>query len=160
MPRTYSVEFEAQTIAAASGDYDLFSIAPGDDRPIELVEILLNQSSELQEAQEEKLRLRVIRGHATASSGGAAATARPYSPADTASAATVRTMDSTIASAGTPINVVSDDWEVRAGYVWGPRPQGMGVWCSQAEGLLVVRLMAAAADDLTASGTVTFIEYP
>jgi hypothetical protein len=159
VPRVYTVEFEAQTIAAASGDYDLFSLDAATDKPIELVEIILGQSSELAEAQEEQLRIRVIRGHTTAGTGGATPTPRPVSAVDAAAGFTARTLDTAIASAGTAINLLSDVWPVRAGYTWGPRPQGFGFWTSGAD-LLVVRLMAAAADDLTASGTITVIEYP
>lgn len=158
MPRIYTVEFEAQTIATASGDYDLFELDAATDKPIELVEIVLGQTTELAEAQEEQLRLRVIRGHAT-TGNGTSATPRPLSSVDTAAGFTAKTVGATIASAGTPVNLFSDVWPVRAGYQWGPRPQGFGIWTSGAD-LLVVRLMAAVTDDLTASGTVTVIEYP
>jgi hypothetical protein len=159
VPRFYTLEFEAQTIAAASGDYDLFELAPADDKPIEVVEFVLGQSSELGDAAEEQLRLRVIRGHTT-SGNGSATTPRPGNPNDAAAGAACETVGSTIASSGTAINLWSDTMNVRAGYQWGPRPQGMGLWCSQAETLLVVRLMAAVADDLTLSGTLGFWEYP
>jgi hypothetical protein len=158
MPRVYTVEFENQTIAAASGDYDLFELGPASNKPIELVEIVLGQTTELQEAQEEQLRIRVIRGHTT-SSNGTSATPRPVSPADAAAGFAAEVVGATIASAGTAVNLISDVWPVRAGYTWGPRPQGMGIWCANAE-LLVVRLMAAVTDDLNASGYVTVIEYP
>ena len=159
MPRTYTVEFEAQTIATASGDYDLFEIAPADDKPCEIVAFELGQSSELGDAQEEQLRLRVIRGHAT-SGNGTSTTPRPVSPADSAAGFAAETVGSGIATTGTPINLLSTTMNVRAGYTWGPVPYGMGFWCSQTEGLIVVRLMAAAADDLTMSGTLTVVEYP
>jgi len=159
MPRFYTVEFEGQTIANASGDMDVFEVGPGDDRPVELVSISLGQSSELGDAQEEQLRIRVIRGHTT-SGNGTAATPRPGSPADSASSAACEVLGATIASAGTAVNLLSDTFNIRAGFQWGPVPQGMGLWCSQTEGLIVVRLMAAVADDITGSGTLGFIEYP
>ena len=158
MPRCYTVEFEAQTIAAASGDYDLFEFAAATDKPIELVAINLGQSSEVGDAQEEQLRIRVIRGHTT-SSNGSATTPRPVSPNDSAAGFTAEVVGSTIASAGTAVNLLSDTFNVRAGYAWGPVPSGMGIWTS-GTALLVVRLMAAVADDLTLSGTATVIEYP
>lgn len=159
MPRTYTVEFEAQTIANASGDLDLFELSPADDKPIELVALTLGQSSELGEAAEEQLRIRIIRGHAT-SGNGTAATPRPVSPNDAAAGCAAEVLGATIASAGTAIFMMSDDYNVRAGYSWGPVPQGMGFWASQADTTLVVRLMAAVLDDITGSGTLTFIEYP
>lgn len=159
MPRCYTVEFEAQTIAAASGDYDLFEITPATNKPIELVALELGQSTELGDAAEEQLRLRIIRGHAT-SGNGTATTPRPVSPNDSAAGFTAETVGSTIASTGTAINLLSTTFNVRSGYQWGPVPNGMGIWCSAGETTIVVRLMAAVADDLTMSGSLTLIEYP
>ena len=84
MPRLYLVEFEAQTIAAASGDIDLFSLDAATDKPIELVEVCLGQTTELGDTAEEQLRIRYIRGHTTVGSGGASATPRPASANDAA----------------------------------------------------------------------------
>lgn len=158
MPRVYTVEFEAQTIANASGDYDLFEFDAASDLPIELVALSLGQSSELGDAAEEQLRLRIIRGHTT-SANGTSATPRPVSPGDAAAGFAAEVVGSTIASAGTAVNLLSDTFNVRAGYQWGPVPNGMGFWTSGAA-LLTVRLMSTVADDLTLSGTATLIEYP
>lgn len=159
MPRAYTVEFDGVTWTNGQGDIDIFSILPATQKPLELVAIEIAQSSELQEAQEEQLRLRTIRGHTTVGSGGAAATARPTSPNDSAAGATCRTNDTTIASAGTGVNLWSTSFNVRVGYAWGPVPAGLGIWVANAE-YLVVRLMAAVTDDIVASGTCAFIEYP
>ncbi len=158
MPRPYTVEFENVTIAAASGDSDIFSIDPGTDLPVALTGMVIKTTSELQEAQEEWLRLRVIRGHTTVGSGGAAATARPDSPADSAFGGTARTNDTTIASAGTAVNLWSDAFQVRVGFelFWTPEHYK---WSSGAS-LIVVRLMAAVTDDVIANGTLELIEYP
>ena len=159
MPRLYTVEFEEVTWTNAQGDIDIFSLDAGADLPIELVEVHLSQRSDLGDANEEGLRLRFIRGHTTVGSGGVAATARPASAADSASGATVRTNDTTIASAGTAVNLWSDDWNIHGPFDWGPRPQGMGFWTSGTS-LLVVRLLAAVTDDVIASGTCSYFEYP
>jgi hypothetical protein len=160
MPRLYTAEFENQTIAAASGDYDLFSVDAATDKPIEVIGISLEQMSELGDAAEEQLRLRVIRGHTTASSGGAAPTPRPVSPDDAAAGFTARTNDSTIASAGTAVNLMSRGWNIRAPFEWWAPYQGGGFWTSGSS-LLVVRLMAAVADDIVGmSGTIWVNEYP
>ena len=37
MPRTYSVSFTSQTLAAASGDIDLWELTPADDKPVKLL---------------------------------------------------------------------------------------------------------------------------
>jgi hypothetical protein len=159
MPRLYTVEFSNTTIAAASGDYDLFSLDAAAEKPVELIGITLEQLTELGDVAEEQLRIRVIRGHTTASSGGAAPTARPVSAIDTAAGFTARTNDSTIASAGTAVNLMSRGWNVRGPFEWWAPYQGGGFWTSGAE-LLVVRLMAAVADDMNMSGTIWVNEYP
>jgi hypothetical protein len=159
MPRTYTLAFEGAAIAAASGDYDLFSFLAAANTTLELIEFTLGQYTELGDAAEEQLRLRVVRGHTTAPSGGNSATARPVSPLDSAFSGTVRTVDPTIASAGTAIDLLNDTMNVRAGYPWGPRPQGAGYWVN-GSAYLNIRLQAAVADDLSLNGTATFIEYP
>ena len=70
MPRVYTVTAEGQTVAAASGDYDLLMLDAATDLPCAIKSLVIKTTSELAEAQEEWLRLKVIRGHTTASSGG------------------------------------------------------------------------------------------
>jgi len=62
MPRIYTVEAENIGVTNAGGDADLVELDAATDKPCELFGIKLYSTSELQEAQEEWLRLRVIRG--------------------------------------------------------------------------------------------------
>lgn len=156
MPRAYSVEFENVAVTAAQ---DLFSFTAATNKPIELVALEFAQNTEVGDAAEEQLRIRVIRGHTTVGSGGTAPTPQPASPGDTAAGFTARVNDTTIASAGTAVNLLSTAWNERVGYAWGPVPYGMGYWTSGTS-LLVVRLLAAPADSVSMSGTATVIEYP
>lgn len=159
MPRLYTVNFQAQTIANASGDYDLFEFDAATDKPLELLSVELGQSSELGDAAEENLRLSVVRGHTT-SGNGTSTTPRPISPNDSACGAACETVASTPASAGTGVVLWAGTWNVRApGPIFLPLPQGSGFWTSGAD-LLVVRLDAAVADDLTLTGTALICEYP
>lgn len=160
MPRLYTAEFEAQSVTTANGDYELFELDPADDKPIEVCALFLAVTSELQEAQEEWLRIRVIRGHATDGTGGTSTTPRPLNSIDAAAGFTADTLRTAIASTGSPINLHSDGFNVRAGYQWGPVPEGFGWFCSEGDGLLVIRLMAAVTDDVTMSGTVYVRELP
>lgn len=153
----YTVEFENVTVATASGDQDLFYLAPADDKPIQILAWDLYVTSEVAEAQEEWLRLRWIRGHATVGSGGAAATARPMRSISAAAGVTARTNDTTIASAGTAVNIWSGGLNVRAGGIWVMTPE-MQFHCNQTDTTIVLRLMAAPADDVSMSGTVWFEE--
>lgn len=153
MSRRYAVTFEAVAVTAAQ---DFFEVLPATQKPVRLLGLLLGQSSDAGDAQDELLRIKVIRGHTTSGSGGSAATARPLVPADTAAGATCEINNTTIASAGTAVDLLADCFNVRAGYQlwWTPEtaPQ-----VANAE-TIVVRLMAAPADSLTMSGTLYFEE--
>lgn len=158
MARVYSVEFEAQTLAAASGDVDLFELDPAAEKPIEIVGLFLAVTSEVATnvGEDEFARLRIIRGH-TSTGNGSATTPRPMDPVDTAAGFAAEVLSATVASAGTAVNLHSDAWNVRAGYqLWWP--EGCGPRSNGAE-LLVVRHMAALADDVTISGTLYVREF-
>jgi hypothetical protein len=159
MPRVYSVEFQAQTITATNDDHDLFEFDAAAEKPIELVGFEIGNASntDVGDAQEEMIQVRVIRGHTT-SGNGTSTTPRPVSPNDTAAGFAAETVGSTVASAGTGVNLMSTTFNPRVGYAWGPVPNGMGLWTAGTE-LLVVRI-ADVADDITLSGTAWIIEYP
>jgi hypothetical protein len=152
------VAFEGQTVANASGDYDLFEVSPADDRPVALVALTLVVTSELAEAQEEWLRIAIIRGHSTGGNGSAT-TARPVNPTGAASGFAAETLATTPASAGTGVTLLADGFNVRNGYSFGPLPLNFGFGCSQAQTTIVVRLMAAVVDDVTMSGTLWVAEW-
>ena len=161
--RIYTVEFESagsNNITTANGDYDLFELDPLDDRPIELCGLELKVTSEVAEAQEEWLRLQVIRGHATDGTGGTSKTPRPLNPVHPAAGFTGDVLRTVIASAGTAQNLYSGGMNVRIGYDWGPVPEGFGYTCLEADGLLVVRLLSTVADDLMMNGTAWVRELP
>ena len=151
MSRVYAVTFEAVAVSAAQ---DFFEIAPADDKPVCLHACYLSQSSDVGDAAEELLRVKIIRGHATTGSGGSAATGVPLGPSDTAAGFAAEVNNTTIASAGTGVDVHAEQFNIRTGWAWVPTPEARP-YCSQAAGvLIVVRLMAAPADALTMSGTL------
>lgn len=159
MPRIYTVEGENITISNAGGDTDLVELDAATDKPIELFGIQLYTTTEVQEAAEEWLRCRVIRGHTTSgSTPEATPTPRPVSAVDTAAGFTAEIDNTTIASAGTAVNLASFAFNVRAGYEIF-YPEGCGFWTSGAD-LLVVRLMAGPADDVSMNMTFWVREYP
>lgn len=153
MGRIYSVEFSGVAVSAAQ---DFFEILPAANKPVALHGVFLSQSSDAGDSEEEFLRIRVIRGHTTSGSGGTSATPRPADSNDAAAGATAEVNNTTIASAGTAVNLHSEAFNSRAGLqlIWTPemRPR-----CQNAE-LIVVRLLAAPADALTMSGTLYFEE--
>lgn len=148
----YTVCFDQQTIAAASGDYDLWEIVPADDKPVEIVGALIGNKSEVGDAQDEMLSISIVRGNTT-SSNGTSTTPQPTDPSDAAASFTAETVGATVATAGTSVNLVVDTMNVRAG--WQQLfPEAMRPKVSQANTGLYVRLTSAVADDLTLSGTL------
>lgn len=148
--RVYTVEFEATAVTA---QVDFFELTPADDKPVEILGLFLSQSSDTGDAAEEILRYRVIRGHTTGGSGGSAPTPRPVNRSDAAAGFAAETLNTTIASAGTGVNLHSDTFNVRSGLqLWLPDTCEWSA--SQGDTTIVVRLMAAPADSLTMSGTL------
>jgi hypothetical protein len=148
--RTYSVVFDNVAVTAAQ---DFFEITPADDKPVELLGLLLAQSSDTGDAAEEILRYSIVRGHATSGSGGTAPTPRPLDRRGSAAGFTAEVNNTTIASAGTGVTLLHDCFNVRAGLqVWFPPecyPEA-----SQGDTTIVVRLLSTPADSLTMSGTL------
>ena len=148
--RIYTVEFEGTAVTA---QVDFFELTPADDKPVQILGLFLSQSSDAGDAADELLRYRVIRGHTTSGSGGSAPTPIPVKGADAAAGFTAETLNTTIASVGTTVNLHSDTFNVRAGLqLW--LPDGCEWAAGQGNTTLVVRLMAAPADSLTMSGTL------
>lgn len=159
MPRNYTVTFTSQTIATASGDYDLWELTPADDKPIEIAGITLAVTSELGDAADEWGAIQVIRGHTTSGSGGGTPTPGVLDGISTAAGFTVEDRNTAIASAGTAVTLYADAINVRGGFqVWFP--DGFGPMASQANTTLVVRSSTTWADDVTMSGTLFVREYP
>lgn len=157
MPRMYTVVGENISVTNANGDADFLELDAATDLPVELVGWKIMFTSEVQEAQEEWLRFKVIRGHTT-TGNGTATTPRPVSVADAAASFTAKIYGATIASVGTAVDLDSFAVQVRAGDAM-ILPEGMGYWTSGSS-LLVVRLMAAPADDALCNMTFWVREYP
>jgi hypothetical protein len=154
MARVYSVSFENVAVTAAQ---DFFEISPADDHPIVITGLFIDQFSDMGDAQEEALRYKIIRGHATSGSGGSAATPRPLDPGDAAAGFSAEINNTTIASAGTPVDLHAGAFNIRAGLALIFPPE-MTPLCNQGQGTIVVRLMAAPADSLSMSGTLYVAE--
>jgi len=154
MARVYTVSFEAVAVTAAQ---DFFEITPGDDHPVVLLGMTIDQSSDVGDAAEEMLRYKIIRGHTTSGSGGSAPTPRPLDPGDAAAGFTAEVNNTTIASAGTTVDLVAGAFNIRSGLAvfWPPELTPVA---NQGNTTIVVRLMAAPADSLTMSGTLYVAE--
>ncbi len=148
----YTVTFDQQTIAAASGDYDFFELTPASNKPIEIIAIKISNKSEIGDAQEEMVAWSVVRGNTT-SGNGTSATPRPLDPSDGAASFTAETVGSTPASTGTPITLIADTFNIRAN-LNEIYPDLMRPKAPAADTTMCVRLLTALADDATMSGTI------
>jgi hypothetical protein len=151
MSRIYSVAFSGD-IAAADTDVDLVEILPADDKPCKLVGFVLGQISEIKEAEEEGIRVSVIRLPATVTSGsgGSAATPAPMDSADVAAGFAAETKNTTVATtSGTAVTLDEMGWNLRGAPVerWWPDPQ-LRPKVKQGEGL-VVRWQTTVIDTVT-----------
>lgn len=145
----YTVEFSKVAVIA---DQDVFELTPADDKPIAIHAVFLSQSSDLADAAEEILNYKIIRGLATSGSGGGTSTPAPLNPVDTAAGFTCETNNDTIATAGTAIDVHSDSFNIRSGLQLVFTEKMLPI-STQANTLLVVRLLEDPTDSLTMSGT-------
>lgn len=150
MGQVYTVGFENVAVTAAQ---DFFEITPADDRRCKILALFLSQSSDVGDAAEEMLRVRVIRGHTTSGSGGSAGVAEPLDARYAAAGFASEINNTTIASAGTVDNLHNEAFNIRAGLALILTPE-MQWTVDQGQLTLVVRLMAAPADSLSMSGTI------
>ena len=154
MGRMYVGEFADVAVVAAQ---DLFSLLPAVDKPVKLHAVFLSQSTEVGDAAEESLTLKLQRGATTTGSGGSAVTAVPLiSVNDAADAATVRANDTTEASSGTIVDLHSESWNIRTPFIWLPPPEHRPM-VENAEFFAVV-LITVPVDSITMSGTLIYEE--
>lgn len=147
----YTASQDAQAVSTA---VDLFHITAGADRPVTLHWLELMQTTDLQDAAEEVLRIGVYRG-VTGGGGGTALTEVGVdSNNPTAAAAVVG--QGTASTSGTLIWLVG--WNIRqAGPIWVPTPE-LRPKISADDDPIAFRLMAAPADSITLSATVCWEE--
>jgi hypothetical protein len=151
--RMYTIIFDNVSIAAAQ---DLFEISPADDKPCRIHALTLcnvGGTADAGDAQEELLRLLIRRGHTTSGSGGTAPTPTPLVAADAAAGFTAKVNNTTLASAGTTVDLHADGWNVRVPYQLIFTPE-MRPTVGQGATTLVVRLVNAPADAILCSGTL------
>jgi S-formylglutathione hydrolase FrmB len=153
MGMIYSATFTAVAVSAAQ---DLFEIAAPADAAVVLHSVRLGQSSDAGDAAAEMLPVQIVKGNTTSGSGGSAVTPTPLESGYAAAGAAVEANNTTQASAGTPLTVVADAFNVQVGWQWIPTPEERIVLSPSQRA--VVRLSAAPADALTMSGTLVFEE--
>ena len=146
------------TWANAGGNSDMASIQPASNYPCRLRKVIVAQSTEIAEAQEEDFRLRLARLGATftVGSGGAAVTVRGAKEAGaTTGAPTVRMNDTTIATtSGTDETIEEWGWNVRSTPLVMEWSSEDAPDCHNGAGL-VLQSPGTPTDDITAQLTIT-----
>jgi hypothetical protein len=154
MSRIYSVSATA-TITAANTDVDLLEVLPADDKPVRLVGYVIGQTSEVAEAQEEGIRIDVLRLDATVTgSNGTAGVEEPLNASDAAAGFTSETFGTTVATtSGTAHTLDMCAWNVRGSPLerWWPDPD-MRPTAKEGQGLFV-RWQTTVADDVVVAAT-------
>ncbi len=154
MKGVYSVSFADTAFTNANGDYDFFELTPADDKPIEIVALFLDCTSNTDagDAQEEFIKWSIVSDNAT-SGNGTSTTPRPTASSDQAAGFTAETVGSTTASTGTEIFIHQDGFNSRAGLqiIFPPEIRAQ---VNQGDTMLCVRLESAVADDTAFAGTV------
>jgi hypothetical protein len=153
----YTVSFFEQTIAAASGDYDLWEIDPAADKPVELLAIFIGNKSEVGDAQEEMVSWSITRftGGTFTSGNGTATTPSPLDLNDVAASGAYETVGATVATTtGTTTQIHQDTFNIRTGLQLILPPELRLRISGVANEAGVIRLRTALADDATVSGTL------
>ena len=162
MSRIYTVPFSG-TLTAAGTDSDWLSLQAATNKPTRLLGIMIGQISEVGDAQEEGLRLSILRLAATftVGSGGTAITPAAMDSTDTvAFGGTARCNDTTVATtAGATTTLFEIGWNLRmAPWDWYPVDVRFAPIARAGEGL-IVRCQTTLADDATAQFTFIIEEF-
>lgn len=154
--RIYTVPWTG-TVTNAGGNADLWEITPGDDHPCTIRGFRLGQTSEVQDANEENLRISVIRMTATVTSGsgGSAGAPEQVDLSGQSPSFSSETNNSTVAT-------TSGDTEIIEELGWNERATPFEVWYPDSDfapravqgQALLIRLQDTVADDITFVGTL------
>lgn len=141
---------------AITAQQDLFELLAPAAKAVRLYMLTLTQTSEVGDAQEEGLSLLFKRGQTTTGSGGSTPTVTALSSHDADGSSTVKSNNTTKATAGTIKTWWADAWYVRSPYLWLPVPELRPLI---APGIrMTIELATTPADSITASGTLVFDE--
>lgn len=160
MGRMYTVSYTG-TLTTAGGSSDLFTLLPGDDKPIRLRGLLMGQTSEVADAAEESIRLSTYHMGATVTngSGGSAPTPQPVDPSSAAAGFTARVNDATVATTSGTLTVLEEwAWNLRMSPMERFWPEEYAMLARQGAAL-VIRCQTAVADDVEINITAYVEEF-
>jgi len=141
-------------VASPAAAFDFAELNAHSSRLLLLCGLELGQSSDAGDAQDEQLGIQIISGYSTSGSGGSSATPLT-NPNNAAFGGTAETMNTTVATGGSPVVEWAGALNVRGGYVNWIDLDFQLLFAASAR--IVVRV-SAPADALTMSGTLLFKE--
>jgi len=153
MGRMFTCAFEAVAVTAVQ---DLFEILAGTNNSLLLHRVKFFQTTDLQDAQEEVLRLRIRSGQTSSGSGGSSGVENPNPVDGSAATAAVLCNNTTQASGGTIVTNEVLGWNIRVPFdhVFTPEDRPTVKGGRRA----TVELVAAPVDSVTISGVLTWEE--
>lgn len=151
----YTASFKDVAVSAAQ---DLFEILFPSDVVGELLEMMIGQTSDFGDTEEEIVvtSLRMVSGAPTSGSGGSTATPRPHHLGGPASGATVEINNTTQLSGGTNVVLEPIPWNVRMREPLIYIPESRFYFSPSTR--LLWELENAPADAITCHGKVTWKE--
>lgn len=155
--RMYTAVFKDIAVTAVQ---DFFELAGPSDAVTVIHRVMLTQSTETGDAQEEMLRLTTNRGAGavTSGSGGGTVTPQPVGDGDPAYGGTVERNNTTVMAAG------SGSLEELEAFAWNIRMPFDLIWLPEFRPVIspgnrwTLELESAPADSVTVSGTLWFEE--
>lgn len=155
--RIYYVPTGLQTVTSAGGNQDIASIVASATGTIALRGVVIGQSSEAQDAEDEQLQLLIkkLTLAFTIGSAGAAVTPGLQDHGGSASNSSGRRNDTTIATGGTITTIHSDAFNIRAGFQFW-YPEGFEPIVHATDGFAIE--ISGPVDDITAGCTLYYEE--
>lgn len=141
---------------AVTAQQDLFELTAPADCVVIIHSVMLSQSTEVGDAQEEGLSLLFKRGATTSGSGGTGPTPAPLDFGYAAAGSAVEINNTTKATSGTIVTLIADNWNVRAPYLYLPTPE-LRITLSPSQ-RFTLELATTPADSITMSATLFFEE--
>jgi len=150
MGRMYSASFDTINIAAVN---DLVEISPADDVPIKFHACFVAQKTDVGDANEELLRIAIVRGHSTVGTGGQSSVLSGLDPSEADASSGVTFNNTTLATGGSPNTLHTESFNIRTGWAYLPTPE-IRPKADQGDTTMVVRLVDAPGSALSIAGTL------
>lgn len=145
----YAVAFAAVAVTAQQ---DLFELNTPTDAVTIIHQIVLSQTTEVGDAQEEGLLILLKRGATTSGTPSTAATPVPLETGSSAYGGTVEVNNTTKATGGTIVSLHAEAWNVRGPFVYLPTPEMRPILGPSTR--FTVELATTPADSITMSATM------